>query len=72
MARLTPQEYDALELAVRRGSRIAVTRRGTEYVVVAMKLDTTGGTERIETVHPSTGDHLVFALEELDSIQVIA
>jgi len=72
VARLTPQEYDALELAVRRGSRIAVVRRGTEYVVVAKRLNTEGGQERIETVHPSTGDQLVFALEELDSIQVIA
>ena len=72
MARLTPEQYDALELAVRRGSRLVIVRRGTEFVVVARRLNTEEGVERIETVHPSTGDELVFALEELDSIQVIA
>ena len=71
MARLTPAEYDALELAVRRGSRVVIQRRGTEYVVVARRLITDGG-ERIETVHPSTGDTMVFVLEELDSLQVLA
>ena len=72
MAHLTPEEYDALELAVRRGSRLVVIRRGTEYVVVAQRLITDSGAERIETVHPSTGDQLVFTVDEVESIQVIA
>lgn len=72
MARLTPQQYDALELAVRKGSRLAIDRRGTEYVVVAKTLLLDGGRERIETVHPSTGDRLVFFIDEVDRIQVIA
>jgi hypothetical protein len=71
MARLSPQEYDALERAVRLGSRIVVDRRGTEFVVIARRLLLDGGRERIETVHPSTGDALVFYIDEVDSIQVI-
>ena len=71
MARLTPQQYDALENAVRRGSRIVVDRRGTEYIVVARRLLLDGGRERIETVHPSTGDALVFYIDEVEDIQVI-
>ena len=71
MARLTPAQYDALERAVTRGSRISVSRRGTEYVVVARRLVLDGGRERIETVHPSTGDALVFYIDDVESIQVI-
>ena len=70
MARLSPDEFDALELAVRRGSRVVIQRRGTEYVVIARRLITEGG-ERLESVHPSTGDAIVFVLEELDSIHVL-
>jgi len=72
MARLSPSEYDALERAVRLGSRIAIDRRGTEFVVIARRLLLDGGRERIETVHPSTGDALVFYIDEVDRIQVIA
>jgi len=72
MARLSPSEYDALERAVRLGSRIAIDRRGTEFEVIARRLLLDGGRERIETVHPSTGDALVFYIDEVDRIQVIA
>ena len=71
MARLTPAEYDALENAVARGSRLVIHRRGTEYVVVAKGLLLDGGRERIATVHPSTGDALLFYIDEVDSLQVI-
>src|SRR5437773_2089458 len=37
---LTPDALDALERAVRERRRVALRRRGTEYVVVAERLDT--------------------------------
>jgi hypothetical protein len=72
MARLTPAQYDALERAVTRGERIAVQRRGTEYVVIARRLVIDGGRERIESVHPSTGDPITFFIDEVESIEVVA
>jgi len=39
---LTPEALDALERAVRERRRVALMRRGTEYVVVAERLETTG------------------------------
>jgi hypothetical protein len=71
MARLTPAEYDALERAVRRGSRLIIQRRGTEYVVVASRLLLDGSRERIAAVHPSTGDPMLFYIDEVEFIQVI-
>jgi hypothetical protein len=71
MARLSPAEYDALERAVTRGERIVIQRRGTEYVVVAQRLLLDGGRERIATVHPSTGDAMLFYIDEVDSIHPI-
>jgi hypothetical protein len=35
---LSPDALDALERAVREGRRVALSRRGTEYVVVAEQL----------------------------------
>ncbi len=71
MARLTPAQYDALERAVTNRGRIAVVRRGTEFVVIAEALLLDGGRERIRSFHPSTGQPLVFFIDEVDSIQVI-
>jgi hypothetical protein len=70
LARLTPAQYDALERAVTQRARIAVNRR-TEFVVIAERLLLDGGRERIESFHPSTGQPLVFFIDEVDSIQVI-
>jgi hypothetical protein len=71
LARLTPAQYDALERAVTQRARIAVNRRGSEFVVIAERLLLDGGRERIESFHPSTGQPLVFFIDEVDSIQVI-
>lgn len=71
MAELTHAEYDALERAILHRQRIAIYRRGTEYVVVPHRLQTTGGRERVESVHPTTGEPITFYIDEVDSIQVI-
>jgi hypothetical protein len=71
MAQLTHSQYDALERAVADGRRIAVYRRGTEYVVVPTRLRTESGREAIDAIHPATGDHLRLFIDELDSIEVV-
>jgi hypothetical protein len=71
MAHLTHTQYEQLERAVAHGQRIAVHRRGTEYVVVPARLTLRGGREVIEAVNPTTGDHLALYLDELDAIEVV-
>lgn len=71
MAELTHAQYDQLERAVLDRKRIAIYRRGTEYIVVPERLRTTGGHEVIEATHPTTGDRIEFDLGEVDSIEVI-
>ncbi|MEJ7811007.1 MAG: hypothetical protein WKG32_11410 [Gemmatimonadaceae bacterium] len=71
MAELTHAQYDALERAVIDGRRVAIRRRGTEYVVIPQGLVMDGGRERIESVHPTTGERITFYIDDLDGIQVI-
>ena len=71
MAQLTTSQYDALERAITDGSRIAVYRRGTEYVVVPTRLRLAGGREALEATHPTTGEHLTLMIDDLDSIEVV-
>jgi hypothetical protein len=68
---LTHEQYDALERAMADGRRIAVTRRGTEYVVVPERLRAAGGREVIDATHPTTGDRLVLYLDELDTVEAV-
>jgi hypothetical protein len=69
MPRLSVAQYDALERAIDRGDRIVVRRRQHEYVVVPERLGFEGGREQLVTRHPTTGDRLVFQLDELDDLQ---
>jgi hypothetical protein len=69
MAQLTTSEYDMLERAIVDGSRVTVYKRGTEFVVVPRRLTLRDGREVIEATHPTTGDALEFALDEIDSIE---
>ncbi|HYD53479.1 MAG TPA: hypothetical protein VEA99_12660 [Gemmatimonadaceae bacterium] len=71
MAQLSTKQYDALERAISEGQRIAVMRRGTEYIVVPERLRLTGGRESLEARNPTTGDHLALQLDEIDSIEVV-
>ncbi len=68
---LTVRQYDALEQAITRGERIAVYRRGTEYVVIPERLVLRNRRECIEARHPTTGDHLVLWLDETDRVEVV-
>ena len=71
MARLTPNDFNALEQTIARGGRLAVYRRGTEYLVVPTRIVEREGREAIEARHPTTGDPMVFVLDELDSFEVV-
>jgi uncharacterized protein with PhoU and TrkA domain len=62
---------DQLEHAARAGLRVALTRRGTEYVVVAVRITTVQGRDGLVGRLPMTGEELTFKLEEIDSFQVI-
>jgi hypothetical protein len=68
---LTPDALDALERAVRERRRVALRRRGTEYVVVAMRLETGERDELLEGRLPMTGEVLSFPLRELETFAVL-
>jgi hypothetical protein len=72
MTQLTHRQYDDLERAILVGQRIAVWRRGTEYVVVPTALRIRAGRESIEARNPTTGDQLTLFLDELENLEVIA
>jgi hypothetical protein len=71
VARLTPGEYDALERAILDGNRIAVWRRGTEYIVIPTAIGARAGRETIEARHPTTGESLTLVIEEVEEIEVV-
>ena len=71
MADFTTSQYDALERAINRGTRLSVYRRGTEYVVIATRLFLRDGREAIETVHPTTGDRMVLLLDDIHRFEVV-
>lgn len=71
MAQLSTSQYDQLERAVTRGQRIAVYRRGTEYILVPLRLVLRGGRELIEARNPTTGDDMRLFVDELDAIEVV-
>lgn len=68
---LTHDEYEELERAIIDRRRLAIYRRGTEYVVVPQRLRLADGRESIDATHPTTGDTMTFRIDDLDDIQVI-
>jgi hypothetical protein len=62
---------DQLERAVRDGLRVALTRRGTEYVVTALRITTVDRREALVGRLPMTGEELAFRLDQIDAFQVI-
>ena len=63
---------DQLELAARRGLRVALeTRRGTEYIVVAKRLTAGSRGDALVGLLPMTGEELTFPLDEIAVYQVI-
>ena len=71
MAQLTHVQYEALERAVVERRRVAIYRRGTEYIVVPHSLRVQNGREQIQSIHPTTGEEIVFYIDDIGDIQVI-
>lgn len=62
---------DQLEHAARNGRRVALMRRGTEFIVVALRLTSAGNHEALVGRLPMTGEELTFILDEIDGMQVL-
>ncbi len=62
---------DQLERAIRDGLKVALMRRGTEYIVTAVRLTTVERREALVGRLPMTGEELAFRLDQIDSFQVI-
>jgi hypothetical protein len=62
---------DQLEHAARNGRRVALMRRGTEFIVVALRLTSAGNHEALVGRLPMTGEELTFILDEIDAMQVL-
>lgn len=71
MAQLTVAQYDALEDAIRDGSRVAVRHRHQNILVVPERLVVRNRREAIEARHPTTGDLLVLWIDEAERIEVV-
>ena len=69
--RWTSDRMDQLERAVRDGLKVALTRRGTEYVVTALRITTVERREALVGRLPMTGEELAFRLDQIDAFQVI-
>jgi hypothetical protein len=69
--RWTPERLDQLESAARRGRRVALMRRGTEYVIVARRLENDGRRDTLVGILPMTGEEMRFVLEEVDWFQAL-
>lgn len=69
--RWSPERLDQLENAVRRGMRIAVTRRGNEFIVVATRMTTVDNRDAVAGILPMTNTEMVFALEDLEGLTIL-
>lgn len=69
--RWTADRMDQLENAARRGLRVAISRRGSEYIVVAQRMTSEDRHEALVGWLPTTGEELTFRLDDIESFQVI-
>ena len=69
--RWTAERLDQLESAARQGRRVALRRRGTEYVVVALRVVSTSRRETLIARVPMTGEEMDFVLDDLEGFQVV-
>jgi hypothetical protein len=67
----THKQYELLERAITKGTRVSAYRRGTEFVVVPERLKIIEDREAIESTHPTTGERIILYLDELDSIEAV-
>lgn len=63
---------DQLERAVRDGLRIAVTKRGSEHVLIAKRLTTVQGRDAVVALVPMSGQELTFLLDDIDTFHLLS
>ena len=68
---LSTKQYDMLEAAIAKCTRISVWRRGSEYIVSPERMRLKDGREVIDARHPSTGHHLELWIDEMDGFEVV-
>lgn len=71
---MTHDQYEILESAVTRGTRVAVHRRNggrREYVIVPLKLHLRDGREAIEARNPTTGHDLTIFVDEIERVEPV-
>lgn len=66
----SPDEIDRLERAIIEGSRVQLSRRGTEYMIVPREIRSRGVSEVLIGT-TNAGDRLTFALDEIERFDVI-
>ena len=72
MPLFSTRQYDALERAIVDGKRVSIQRSGKrEVVVLPRRLRVSGGREIIEATHPTTGDKLDIAVDEIERFEVV-
>jgi len=69
--RWTAERMDQLENAARRGQRVALSRRGSEFVVVALRVTAQDRHDVLIGRLPMTGEELTFRLDQIDTFQVV-
>lgn len=72
VTQLTHRDYDTLERAVSRGTRVAISRSGRrEIVIVPLSLSVDSGREIITARNPTTGHELTIYLDEVERIEAV-
>lgn len=71
MVRWSPERLDQLERAIRDGRRVAIMRRGSEYIVVPTRLTSRDNRDAFIGRLPMTGEELLFVLVEVEEFQVL-
>lgn len=66
----TPDDMDRLERAITEMSRVQLSRRGTEYVIIPREIDSSGSTEVLLGT-TAAGDDLRFRLDEIERFSII-
>jgi hypothetical protein len=68
----TAERMDQLERAVRDGLRVALSRRGSEFIVVATRIVSVRSRDALVGRLPMTGEELTFPLDELDGFAILS
>ncbi len=71
MKQFSHEEYEIVERAVSRGTRICLSRNGREFVVIPLALRTNGGREAIATRNPVSGHEWTIFLDEIERVEAV-